>query len=395
MPIAGQVAIIGSASTTFGVHHARSYHSLLEEACRGAIADAGLGVDDIAAAWLSTAIPDLASLEGDSGSPITEVLDFAPRPVSRVSAYCASGMEAVRGGAMAIAAGEYEYVLVAGVEKMRDVAPRESLVARVGNLTHPTLAKGRSGPGGFALLASAYLHEYGRTSDDLAAVAVKNHQNATKNPIAQYSEPVTLEQVRRSAMIADPLRLLDCTPTTDGAAAVILTSVSRARSLGIPFAVISGVGFAVSSGYYSGLFDPANDFLGFQSTRDAAQVAYSQAGIDSPREDLDLVEVHDCFTITEIVNYEDLGLCASGEGWKLLLDGATSPGGDIPANLSGGLQSCGHPIGATGLRVVKEVADQVIGRAGERQVDGARRGLAHTLGGPGVLSSVMVLSRGN
>jgi acetyl-CoA C-acetyltransferase len=395
MPIAGQVAIVGSASTTFGVHHALSYHDLLEQACRGAIADAGLDVAEVDAAWLSTAIPDLASLEGDSGSPITEVLDFAPRPVSRVSAYCASGMEAVRGGALAVAAGEYDFVLVAGVEKMRDVAPRESLVARVGNLTHPTLAKGRSGPGGFALLASAYLNEYDRTPDDLAAVAVKNHEHATRNPIAQYSEPVTLEQVRRSPMIADPLRLLDCTPTTDGAAAVILTSVEHARRLGRPFAVIDGVGFSISSGYYTTLFDPANDFLGFQATRDASRVAYAQAGIDNPREQLDLVECHDCFTITEIVNYEDLGLCKPGEGWKLLLDGATTRGGDIPVNLSGGLQSCGHPIGATGVRVVKEVADQMMGRAGERQVAGAKRGLAHTLGGPGVLSSVMVLSSGS
>jgi acetyl-CoA C-acetyltransferase len=301
-------------------------------------------------------------------------------------------MEAVRGGAMAIAAGEFDYVVVAGVEKMRDVAPRDSLVARVGNLTHPTLAKGRSGPGGFAMLASAYLHHYDRTPDDLAAVAVKNHGHAGRNPIAQYSDPVTLEQVRASPMIADPLRILDCTPTTDGAAAVVLTTVDRARATGKPYAVLEGVGFAVAAGYYTGLFDRANDFLGFQATRDASRIAYKQAGIEDPRADLDFVECHDCFTITEIVNYEDLGLCAPGTGWQLLLEGATTHGGDIPVNLSGGLQSCGHPIGATGVRVVKEVADQVTGRAGGRQVPGAQRGLAHTLGGPGALSCAMVLS---
>jgi acetyl-CoA C-acetyltransferase len=394
MPIAGNVAIVGSAATQFGVLHDRGYHDLLREAALGAIADAGVAKDELEAAWLSTAVPDLVSLEGDSGTPITEAIDFAPRPVTRVSAYCASGMEAVRGGALAIAAGEYDLVLVVGVEKMRDVAPRDSLVARVGNLSHPTLAKGRTGPGGFAMLASRYLHRYNRTHDDLAAVAVKNHEHATRNPIAQYSSPVTVEQVRASPLIADPLHVLDCTPTTDGAAALVLASTAWARQRNVPHAVLDGVGFAVSDGYYTSLFTEDNDFLSFRATRQASRAAYAQAGIENPRDELDLVECHDCFTITEIVNYEDLGLCEPGTGWRLLLEGATTVGGDIPVNLSGGLQSCGHPIGATGVRVVKEVCDQVTGRAGQRQVQGAKRGLAHTLGGPGVLSSVMVISQG-
>jgi acetyl-CoA C-acetyltransferase len=395
MPIAGQVAIVGSAATNFGVHHDRGYLDLLEEAGRGAIADAGLEPAAIEAAWLGTAHPELVALQGDSGTAVTQTLGLAPRPVTRVSAYCATGMEAVRGGAMAIAAGEYEVVLAVGAEKMRDVSPRGSLVARVANLTHPTLAKGRSGPGQFALLANRYLTEFDRTRTDLAAVAVKNHEHATRNPIAQYSDPITIEQVLAAPFVAEPLGVLDSTPTTDGAAAVILTTVERARAWGKPFAVLDGVGFAVVDGYYSGLYAEDNDFLGFRSTREAAKVAYAQAGIDDPRTQLDLIECHDCFTITEIVNYEDLGIAARGSGWKLLEEGATSVGGDIPVNLSGGLQSCGHPIGATGVRVVKEVADQVTGRAGQRQVQGARRGLAHTLGGPGVLSSVMIISSGN
>lgn len=392
MPIAGNVAIVGSAATAFGVHHDRGYLDLVHDAATAAIADAGLTTDDIGAAWLSTAVTDIVALEGDSGTPITEMLGFAPKPVTRVSAYCASGMEAVRGAAMAIAACEYDVVIAVGAEKMRDVTPRGSLVARTGNLTHPTLAKGRTGPGFFALLASRYLDTFDRTTDDLSAVAVKNHEHATRNPIAQYSEPVTAEQVRSSAMIADPLRVLDCTPTTDGAAAVVLASTEWARSRGVRHAVLDGVGFSVVDGYYSGLFNAENDMLGFRATREAARSAYAQAGIEQPREDIDLVECHDCFTITEIINYEDLGLCGRGEGWRLLREGATTIGGDIPVNLSGGLQSCGHPIGATGVRVVKEIADQVTGRAGERQVQGAKRGVAHTLGGPGVLSCVMVLS---
>lgn len=395
MPIAGNVAIVGSASTSFGILHTYGYLDLVREAATAAIEDAGLRNEDIDAAWLSTALPDVVGMEGDSGTPVTETIGFSPRPVTRVSAYCASGMEAVRNGALAIAAGEYDVVLVVGAEKMRDVTPRGSLVTRTGNFTHPTLAKGRSGPGFFALLASRYLDTYDRTTDDLSAVAVKNHEHATRNPIAQYSEPVTSEQVRASAMIADPLRVLDCTPTTDGAAALVLTSTAWARRRGVAHAVLEGVGFSVVDGYYSGLYNPENDFLGFRATRAAAEMAYAQAGIETPREDLDLVECHDCFTITEIVNYEDLGLCGPGEGWRLLREGATTIGGDIPVNLSGGLQSCGHPIGATGVRVVKEVADQVTGRAGQRQVQGARRGVAHTLGGPGVLSSVMVIGGSN
>jgi acetyl-CoA C-acetyltransferase len=387
MPVAGQVAIIGSAATTFGVHHDRGYLELLAEAAKGAIADAGLRQDEVGAAWLGTASPEIIALEGDSGSSVTQALPgFAPRPVTRVAAYCATGMEAVRAAATSIAAGEHEFVLAVGAEKMRDVTPRGSLVARTANLTHPTLSKGRSGPGGFALIANRYFERYGRGTDDTAAVAVKNHEHATRNPIAQYAEAITKEQVLASPMVADPLRLLDCTPTTDGAAGVVLTSVSRARERGLPYAVLDGIGLAVVDGYYQGLSQPDNDFLGFKATRAAAKMAYTQAGVERPREELDVVECHDCFTITEIVNYEDLGLAEPGTGWQLLQDGATAFGGDIPVNLSGGLQSCGHPIGATGVRMVKEIADQVIGRAGARQVEGAGRGLCHTLGGPGVLS---------
>jgi len=394
MPIAGEVAIIGSAATMFGVQHEYGYIDLVREAANGAIADSGIDQAEIGAAWLGTAIPEITSLEGDAGAAVAQAIDFAPRPVTRVSAFCATGMEAVRGAAMAIAAGEFDYVLAVGAEKMRDVPPRGSLVARTGNVAHPTMAHGRSAPGQFALLAARYLELYGRTPDDLAAVAVKNHEHASRNPIAQFNEPITKEQVLRSPMMADPLRLLDCTPTTDGGAAVVLTSVKRARELGKPFATLDAVGLAVVDGYYTGFYNPENDYLGFRATQQAAAYAYAQAGITDPRSELDLVECHDCFTITEIINYEDLGLAERGQGWKLLLDGATTVGGDIPVNLSGGLQSCGHPIGATGVRVVKEVADQVTGRAGERQVQGASRGLAHTLGGPGALSCVMVISTG-
>jgi acetyl-CoA C-acetyltransferase len=300
-------------------------------------------------------------------------------------------MEAVRAAAMAIAAGEHELVPAVGAEKMRDVPPRGSLVARTANLTHPTLAKGRTAPGQFALLANRYLHAYDYGIEDLAAVAVKNHANAARNPIAQFSDPLTVEQVLAAPRVAEPLGVLDCTPTTDGAAAVVLASVEWAERNASSYAVIEGIALSVVDGYYAGFFHDDNDYLGFRVTREAAAAAYRQAGIEAPREQLDVVECHDCFTVTELVNYEDLGLCDRGEGGRTLRDGVTAADGEIPVNLSGGLQACGHPVGATGVRMIKEIADQVTGRADGRQIAGARRGAAHTLGGPGVASCVAVI----
>jgi acetyl-CoA C-acetyltransferase len=192
-------------------------------------------------------------------------------------------------------------------------------------------------------------------------------------------------------VIAEPFGTLDCTPTTDGAAALLLAPVEWARKHADHYVVLRGFGLAVTSGYYSTFFDPDWDFLGFRATREAAAVAYRQAAITSPRDQLDLVECHDCFTVTELVNYEDLGLCGRGEGGVLLESGATAAGGDIPVNISGGLQSCGHPVGATGVRMMCELTDQLLGRAGDRQVEGAKLGAAHTLGGPGVVSAVAVI----
>lgn len=391
MPIAGEVALVGWASTSFGVHHDRGYVDLLAEAARGAIEDAGVEPERIGSAWLGTAEPGLSGLVGDAGTAVAEAIGFAPRPVTRVSNFCCTGMEAVRVAALDVAAGEHEVVLAVGVEKMRDVPTRGSLVARTANLTHPTLAKGRTAPGQFALLARRYMAEYGVSLETLAQVSVKNHEHAVRNPKAHYRKPVTVEQVLGAPRVAEPLGVLDCTPTTDGAAAAILATVPWAERNARQFAVLRGIGLAVTAGYYATFYGEHEDFLGFSSTRAAAAEAYRQAGIAEPRAELDVVECHDCFTITELVNYEDLGLCARGEGWRLLEDGATAAGGDIPVNLSGGLQACGHPVGATGVRMIAEIADQVTGRAGERQVEGARLGAAHTLGGPGVISCVTVV----
>ena len=391
MPIAGEVAIIGTGVTDFGVLHDKGYLDLVAEAAFSAVVDAGLGMDDIEAAWLATAEPQTAGLVGDSGAAVAEALRFSPRPVTRVSNFCTSGMEAIRGAAMAIAAGEYEVVLAIGAEKMRDVTPKGSLVAKTAEDSHPLLAKGRTAPGQFALLANRYLDTYGYTREDLAAVATKNHHHATRNPQAQFGSELTLEQVINAPTVAEPLGLYDCTPTTDGGAAVVLTSRAWAEANADHYALIRGVGLSVTGGYFSNFFDESRDFLGFSSTREAAAQAYQQADIDDPRIDLDVVECHDCFTITEIVNTEDLGIAEAGKGVELLRSGATAADGDIPVNVSGGLQACGHPVGATGVRMVAEIVDQVTGRSTDRQVEGAEVGLAHTLGGPGVIACVMVI----
>ncbi len=392
MAISGEVAIVGTAVTDFGVLHDSGYLDLVAEAGFGAVTDAGLAMDDIEAAWLATAEPQTAGLLGDSGAAVAEALRFAPRPVTRVSNFCSSGMEAIRAAAMAIAAGEYEVVLAIGAEKMRDVTPKGSLLAKTAEASHPVLAKGRTAPGQFALLANRYLHTYGYTRRDLADVTMKNHHNALKNPKAQYGMDLTMTQVLEAPTIAEPLGLYDCTPTTDGGAAVVLTSRRWAEGNAQHYALIRGIGLAVTGGYYSNFYEESRDFLGFPSTREAARQAYQQAGITDPRKQLDVVECHDCFTITEIVNTEDLGIVGPGQGVELLRSGATRPDGDIPVNVSGGLQACGHPVAATGVRMVVEITDQVTGRSGQRQVEGAHTGLAHTLGGPGVIASVVIVS---
>ncbi len=391
MGIAGEVAIVGAAMTRFGVLHDVGYLDLVAEAGHGAVTDAGLTMDAIDAAWLATAEPQTSGLIGDSGAAVAEALRFSPRPVTRVSNFCTSGMEAVRGAALAVAAGEYDIVLAIGAEKMRDVTPKGSLVAKTAEGSHPTLAKGRTAPGQFALLANRYLDTYGYPRDDLARVAMKNHRNAMSNPSAQFGSELTMEQVLEAPIVAEPLGLYDCTPTTDGGAAVVVASREWAQANASHYALIDGVGLSVTGGYVSNFFEESGDYLGFASTREAAARAYRQAGITDPRSELDLVECHDCFTITEIVNTEDLGLAERGKGVELLRSGATAHDGEIPVNVSGGLQACGHPVGATGVRMVVEIANQVTGRAGARQVAGATKGLAHTLGGPGVIACVMVI----
>lgn len=387
-----RIVIVGFGATRFTEHFDKSYGDLVVEAAYQAYETSGWGPEDIQAAWLGTCYAYDYGTEGNAGTSLAEPLGLYPIPVTRVANYCATGLDAIRNAYFAVKAGEYDRVLVVGAEKMRDVPPRGSLVATHAERGHPIYSKGRTAPGMFGLMARRYFEVYGDSKEEMALVSVKNHEFGSLNPRAHHRGRVTVEQVMKAPMAADPIGVLDCTPTSDGAAAVILTRESIAKAEGKEYVVIAGLGLSVTSGYFSAQFNQDWDFLGFQSTREAAAQAYRQAGITNPLEQIDVAEVHDCFTITELLNYEDLGFCGPGEGRRLIREGVTALGGALPVNTSGGLQSCGHPIGASGVRMVVDVAEQLLGRCGQRQVPGAHVGLTHSLGGPGSVCGVSILS---
>jgi len=393
--ISGKVAIIGAGITKFGELFEQSYNDLVVEAAFEAYQEAGVTGDEIEAAWLGTYLPLGWGFDGTGGPSLAEALNLYPKPVSRVSNYCTTGMEAVRMAAMAVASGMHDVVLAVGAEKMREVPSRRSLVAQHVEKLHPLYAKGRTAPGSFAILATRYFQEYGAGKEDLAEVAVKNHYHGSLNPKAHFRKEITKEQVLKAPPVTEPLGLYDCCPTTDGAAAVVLCRADLAeRRFGKKdYVLIEGMGLSCATGYITTAFNPRFDFLGFEASREAARQAYAQAGITRPRDEIDVAEVHDCFTITEILNYEDLGLVGRGEGAAFVRSGASRLGGELPVNASGGLKSCGHPIGATGARVIADLTHQLLGRCEKRQVKGARRALGHTLGGPGAVSCVFVMSK--
>ncbi len=384
------IVVIGAASSKFGEFFDLGYEDLVREATFAALADAQLSLDDIDAAWLGTAFSYTYSDQGNAGTSLAEPLGLHGIPVTRVAAYCASGLDAIRQATMALRAGACDVALVVGAEKMRDVGPRGSLVMQHVDRGHPIISKGRTAPGMFGLVAERYNAVYGSPRDAMTAVAMKNHQYGSLNPRAHFQKPVTVDQVEKAPRLSGLIGLLDACPTTDGASAVVLTRASNAG--GRRTATIRGVAMSNDMGYFTAQYSSRFDFLGFESTRSAANLAYAQAGITDPFHEIDVAEVHDCFTITEVVNYEDLGFCERGEGREFVTGGVSGPGGELPVNTSGGLKACGHPIGATGVRMMVDVVDQVWGRAGDRQVVGARTGLAHALGGPGSLACVAIVS---
>jgi acetyl-CoA C-acetyltransferase len=371
-----RVAVVGVGCTQFGELYERSAEDLLCDAVEEALADAGCERERVEAAWVGSV---MSTFGGDA---LADALKLFGRPMTRVQNYCASGMDAFRNACLAVAAGMHDVVLAVGFEKMRDGG-----YARP-NRSHPLVDFGERAPHVFALSANRYFARYGASKKTLAAVAVKNHRHGLASPKAHLKMEVTEDAVLRAPMIYSPLGLFDCCPTTDGAAAVVVCRADLARSFrGVPVWPL-GIGLAVVSGqpYYK----PSFGYVGFEATVKAAEQAYAQAGVGPT--DVDFAEVHDCFTITEILNYEDLGFCRRGEGGRFVEEGRAALGGETPVNPSGGLKSYGHPIGATGVRMIYELVTQLRGAAGARQVADAEIGLAHNLGGPGAVSCVSILT---
>jgi acetyl-CoA C-acetyltransferase len=372
--------------TEFGELWGRSFRTIWAEAALAALADAGIGeIDLITIGCMS---PGLFVGQEHLASLLADELGMAGMAASRVESACASGGLAVRAGFAEVASGLSDSVLVTGIEKMNDVDGADATYA-LGTAADQEWEgfHGITFPGLYAMLARAHMQRFGTTVEQLAAVAVKNHANGLLNPHAQYHLELTVESALQSTMVADPLRLMDCSPVTDGAAALVLTTVEHARELAgdRPVVKISGSGLATDT------ITLANraDLTELKAVRKAADRAYAMAG-KSP-EELDVVEVHDCFTIAEIMATEAIGLFEPGKGASAVEDGLTAIGGTIPVNTSGGLKSKGHPVGATGVAQVAEITTQLRGEAGERQVASAATGLAQNMGGSGGSSIVHIL----
>lgn len=382
--IKDKVAIVGVGCTKFGERYDKGADGLLVEAVNEAIADAGIEREQIEAGWIGTYFPS----SGTAGVALSDPLRLYHIPITRVENYCVTGMDAFRNACFGVASGMYDLALVAGVEKLRESGARG--IPDQGD--HPILGRGRSAPGSFALTATRYLHDYGLDREVLADVAVKNHRNGAQHPKAHLRKEITREQALEAPMISSPLGLYDCCPTTDGAAAAIIARPEVARQLRDDPVYVKGIGLSVWTGrpYFTAGFD----YRHWPTTQNAARDAYEQAGITNPREQIDLAEVHDCFTITELLNIEDLGFAEPGTAWRLVKEGDADPDGSIPVNASGGLKSFGHPIGATGVRLIYEVTRQLQGRAEGVQVEDPEIGLCHNIGGAGGnLAAVCILGR--
>lgn len=384
--IKDKVAIIGTGCTKFGEIWEKDQEDLLVEATHEAVNEANVDLKkDIEAVWVGIQY----HFTGISGATFTDSLKFYGKPVTRVENFCASGMEAVRNAAYAVAAGMYDIVLACGVEKILDYGGRG--LPLTGGELHPLISV-CSAPAMFALVANRTFKDYGWTKEDLAKVAVKNHYNGAHHPKAHFRKEITIDKALKAPIIAYPLGLYDCCAMSDGSAALVLTRPEIAKKLvGDNYATIKSIGFAVES-----LFPwhrPYETFNYFPANVKAAEVSYKEAGIKDPRKELDFGIVHDCFTITELINYQDMGLCKRGESANLIREGVTAIDGDFPINPDGGLKCFGHPIGATGCRMTVELARQVLGRAEGYQVKDAEAGFAHNLGGAYTVASVIVVGR--
>jgi len=379
--IKDKVVILGMGCSKFDEHWDKDAEDLIVEAFEEAATDAGIERSQIDAAWLATAIEEVSV--GKSGIPLAMALRLPYIPVTRVENYCASGTESFRGAVYAVASGAADIALAAGVEKLKDTG-YGGLPQRTRGVAQDMFWPNASAPGSFAQLATAYQTKHGVDAKDLkraiGQVSVKSHANGAKNPKAHLRKAIDIDTVLNAPMIAEPLGLFDCCGVSDGAACAIVTRPEIARELGKTDLVgVKALQLAVSNGVEAS----HNSWDGsyFMTTRHAAERAYREAGIDKPRDEVSMFEVHDCFSITELVTMEDLFLSEEGNAWRDVLDGFYDADGTIPCQIDGGLKCFGHPIGASGLRMLYEMYLQLLGRAGDRQLADPRIGMTHNLGG--------------
>ncbi len=380
--IRDKVAIIGMGCSRFGERWDIGTPELLSEAFEEALADAGIERKQINAAWYGSGMD--AINVGNSSIPAAMALRLEGIPVSRVENMCATATEALRGATYAVASGAVDIALAIGAEKLKDTGYGGLPTPFKGTLNDMWMPLG-SAPAGFAQLAAGYRAKHGISKEDLkraiAHVSWKSHQNGTISPKAHLQKAITMEQILNAPMIAEPLGLFDCCGVSDGSAAAIVTTPEIARALGKKDMVtIKALQLATSSGVESGT--DSWDGSHVRTTRIAAKKAYEEAGITNPREQLSLMEVHDCFSITELVTMEDLFVSSEGRATHDVMDGFFDrEGGGVPCQVDGGLKCFGHPIGASGLRMAYEVYTQLLGRAGKRQLNSPSIGLTHNLGG--------------
>lgn len=389
--ISGKVAVVAMGCSHFGERWDASTDDLILEAYRECVDSvSGLRRDDVDAYWLGT----LSS--GLGGLTLSRAIGSDDKPVTRVENFCATGSEAFRNACYAVAAGAYDVVMAVGVEKLKD-SGYSGLLRQdpPGDGTAPEISM--TAPAAFSLLDPAYCVRHGVHPDEMRAamthVAWKNHDNGTRNPKAQFRSPVARETIDNAAKVAGRLGVFDCSGVSDGAACALIVPADRAHEYTDTPVYVEALSLVAGSA--RGTMDSQYDFTPFPEVVKAAKDAYAQAGIDRPGEQLSLAEVHDCFTPTEIILMEDLGFSDTGHAWKDVLGGEFDSGGRLPVNPDGGLKSFGHPVGASGLRMLYEVWLQFRGEAGARQLSDPHTALTHNLGGRpgGCVSFVSVLSR--
>ncbi|MDH3497855.1 MAG: thiolase domain-containing protein [Gemmatimonadota bacterium] len=381
-----RVGIIGIGHGVFGRRSDATVQELAFEAFRDALEDAGIARDDIDASVIGS-VPEYHKQRSLPGV-VQEYLGVNPKPTWLTEVACASGSAAIRTAWMAIKAGVHEVVAVIGCQKMTELSTPEilGLMGRVGEVQWESVF-GTTFPAYYALFARRHMHEFGTTRDQLLQVAVKNHHYGAMNPCALFRKEITLEKAKESEEVATPFQVYDCCANADGAACVILASEGAAREIAKKPVWLDGMGCATAS--MSVLRRP--NLVGLPSAVEAARVAYEMAEVGP--EDVKVADVHDCFTVAEILAYEDLGFCKKGEGGRFIADRQSYIGGKVAVNVDGGLKAKGHPIGATGVSMTVEIVKQLRGEAGERQVSDADVGLTHNVGGIGQYCFVQVLRR--